>query len=98
MNKIIASIFGTILACCHLIVILILGYILYLALKGENLQMLGEFGINPEDSIVMVVGFFVLYVLFAGMLSTFVSMHEQLKLIRQEIKELHIINRGEHTI
>ena len=92
MNKIIANIFGTILAFCHLIVILILGYILYLALKGENLKLLEEFGINPEDSIFVVVVAFVLYVIFAGLLSTFVSMHEQLKLIRQEIKELQIIN------
>ena len=92
MNKMVANIFGIILACFHLIVILILVYILNLALKGENLPMLEEFGLNSEYYILMVVVTFVLYVLLAGTLSTFVSMHEQLKLIRQEIKELQIIN------
>ena len=90
MNKIIASIFGTILAGCHLIVLLILGFLIYLALIGENFLLEG-FGISPEASILVVVGAFVLYVLFAGTLSTFVSMHEELKLIRQEIEELQII-------
>ena len=91
MNKIIARIFGGILAGCHVIVILFLGYILYLALTGENSGLLAGLGIYPEISLLVVLAAFVSYVLFAGTLSTFVSMHEELKLIRQEIEELQII-------
>ena len=88
MNKFIAGFFGTILSFCHLAVISVLGYIIYLALKGGNLEALAEFGIGPDDSIMIVVGVFVLYVLIAGFLSTIVSMHNELVLIREEIKKL----------
>ena len=72
-----------------------MGYILYLALKGGNLKKLAEFGIDPDDSIMIVVGVFVLYVLIAGFLSTIVSMRNELVLIRKEIKKLQYDSEGD---
>ena len=92
MNKFIANIFGAILSISHVLFILLLGYIIYLALKGDNIKILTNYGINPENSIGIVFLVFILYVLFAGFLSTFVSIHEQLISIRKEIQGLQNFN------
>ena len=86
MNRFIASIFSWMLSSLHLIIII--GLITIILKYHENKEsFIGIFGYNADnDGLVYgcVFVLFLFYVLFMGLLSTFVAMNDNL----EEIKEI----------
>ena len=78
MNKLIATIFGRMLSTIHLIVILSFIAVIFNFHESKN-SLVALLGKSANNDIVLL-GFFLLYVLFIGSLSTFISMNEHLYL------------------
>jgi hypothetical protein len=85
MNKLIATIFGRMLSTIHLIVILSFIAVIFNFHESKNslVALLGKSANNDID----LLGFFLLYVLFIGSLSTFISMNEHLEEISNALKK-----------
>jgi len=87
MNKFVARIFGGMLSFLHSIVIVVLIIGLYQYSKNEE-TLAAALGPNVYDkayvyTIALLV--FLVYVLFVGMLSTFVSINEHLEEIKTKL-------------
>ena len=85
MNKLIATIFGRMLSTIHLIVILSLIAVIFNFHESKN-SLVALLGKSANNDIV-ILGFFLLYVLFIGSLSTFISMNEHLQEISNALKK-----------
>gem|GEM_PF-2147970 len=87
MNRFIASIFSYIVSSIHAVFIIFLFTAIYQyhSHKEEIIQAFGQIANN--DGLVYSVVFcvFIAYVLFMGMLSTFVSMNENLEIIKKNL-------------
>lgn len=87
MNKIVARIFGGMLSFLHCTVIVVLIIGLYQYSKNEE-TLANIFGPQAYDkAYVYMIAFlvFIFYVLFVGMLATFVSINEHLEEIKAKL-------------
>ena len=89
MNRFIASIFAYILSMMH---IAFIGFLIVAIYQYHNhkQEIVGVFGeVANNDGLVYGVAFciFAAYVLFLGMLSTFVAMNENLELIKKNLNK-----------
>jgi hypothetical protein len=87
MNKVVASIFGGMLSFLHVTVIAMLGIGLYQYSKNEETfaSILGPTAYDKGAVYALAILIFLFYVLFVGMLSTFVSINEHLEEIKNKL-------------
>lgn len=85
MNKLIAHLFGRLLSTIHLIVIISMISVIFNFHESKN-SLVAMFGKSVNNDFMML-GFFLMYVLFIGSLSTFISMNEHLEEINNIFKK-----------
>ena len=89
MNKIIANIFSVILSAIHVCVII--GFIFVIGKyqndKGAVISIFGNAAYDGAMFYGVLFGVFLLYVLFVGLLSTFVAINEHLEEISSSLKK-----------
>ena len=73
MNRFVAEAFGALLTGLHILVIIGLFYLYF-----NGIDFLYQYGIDSSNLIWVLITFFVIYIIFAGLFSTIVSIHEQL--------------------
>ncbi len=100
MNRFIAQIFAGILSLVHLVVIIGLGLVTLAAFSEDkrSLSSIGHaFGFGFDDRYILFIVFlcWVGYVLLMGIISTFISINENLERLNAKLEELPGKMRGE---
>ena len=89
MNKVIANIFSVILSTIHVVVII--GFVIvigkYQSDKKAVVNILGNVAYDSGMFYGILFLVFLLYVLFVGLLSTFVAINEHLEEISSSLKK-----------